>query len=461
MRLGPYALAGQRPSSTGGAVLPAAGTVAQVGAADRGSPPAAAPAVSAIAAAGTGGGYYVLRAGGEVAAYDAPWYGAVVGSLPPGVTATAMAVDPATRGYWVVSSMGRVWAFHAPLLGRVNVHPGGWGQYPAVVAMAAGTGPAGPGYYLLRANGRVRAFGLQWRGDIEDHIRYGATAPVVATGMAVDPLTGGYWILTSDGGVYAFDAPWLGSPSSYFHGWDGVQWSGIAALRGGAGYVVVAADGRYVRFGGGRSLPRAGPGSRSPGTTESGRLRLPIGAAPDGVAVDASSGGLLVSIDYTPLDGYLDPLRAVAALVPQEIDQGVDYCGTGPVYAVGPGVVLNTANPGWPGGTFISYRLSAGPAKGLIVYVAENVAPDVEVGETVTATTVLGVLHDSGTCMETGWANPADPYEQAAAHFEYTGTNSTAYGLNFSSFLERLGARPGLVQPLGRPGPLPSSWPRW
>ncbi|HET9059543.1 MAG TPA: hypothetical protein VFN61_06450, partial [Acidimicrobiales bacterium] len=115
---------------------------------------------------------------------------------------------------------------------------------------------------------------------------------------------------------------------------------------------------------------------------------------------------------------------------------------------------------GWPSGTFISYRLTSGPASGLVVYVAENVTPEVYVGEVVGPETVLGVVHDSRTCMETGWANVADPHEQAAAHYEYTGANSTAYGRNFSSLLARLGARPGLVQP-GPPGPLPPGWPKW
>jgi hypothetical protein len=138
----------------------------------------------------------------------------------------------------------------------------------------------------------------------------------------------------------------------------------------------------------------------------------------------------------------------------------VDYCGSGPVYAIGPGIVLNTRDAGWPGGTFISYKLVAGPAAGLVAYVAETVTPQVYVGEYVGPRTVLGVVHDSATCMETGWANADDPHEQAAAHYEYSGGNSTAYGRNFNSLLERLGARPGLLQP-GAPGPLPASWPSW
>ena len=59
--------------------------------------------------------------------------------------------------------------------------------------------------------------------------------------------------------------------------------------------------------------------------------------------------------------GYANPLRAVQILTPERIDQGVDYAGFGPLYAIGDGVVLNTVGSGWPGGTFIAYQLTDGP----------------------------------------------------------------------------------------------------
>ena len=92
---------------------------------------------------------------------------------------------------------------------------------------------------------------------------------------------------------------------------------------------------------------------------------------------------------------------------------------------------------------------------------AENVTPLVSVGERVTSDTVLGIVHDAKTCLETGWADaPATP-ERAAAHLFYNGSNSTAYGLNFSALLSSLGARPGLPQHHGAPGSLATGWPTW
>jgi hypothetical protein len=273
---------------------------------------------------------------------------------------------------------------------------------------------------------------------------------VVAVAIAVDPATGGYWIATSTGDVANFDAPNDGSPLVGADGtYDGVPVSALAAAPGGAGYYVLRANGVIDSY-----------GAVSHGSLAASKA-LPEGGFASGLAVDATTGGYYVSIALSALDGYLNPLRSVTSLVPQEIDQGVDYCASGPVYALGNAVVTNLYDPEWPSGVFISYRLTSGPAKGLYVYVAENVTPEVVIGEHVTSATAVGVVHDAKTCLETGWADPPASPERAAGHLEYNGKNSTAYGLNFSSLLQALGARPGLPQPFGPPGSLPADWPTW
>jgi murein DD-endopeptidase MepM/ murein hydrolase activator NlpD len=188
---------------------------------------------------------------------------------------------------------------------------------------------------------------------------------------------------------------------------------------------------------------------------------MPLGGFASGLAIDSTTGGYYESVDDTPLDGYYNPLRGLTSLWPQEVDQGVDYCAAGPIYAIGDGVVANVYSSGWPSGVFISYQLTSGPAKGLYVYDAEDVTPTVSVGEHVTPTTIVGQLHDAATCLETGWADPPGPIQHAAAHLEFNGKNSTAYGLNFNTLLVALGSRPGLPQPDGPPGPLPAHWPTW
>jgi murein DD-endopeptidase MepM/ murein hydrolase activator NlpD len=159
--------------------------------------------------------------------------------------------------------------------------------------------------------------------------------------------------------------------------------------------------------------------------------------------------------------GYANPLRAVTALSSERIDQGVDYSGFGPVYAIGDGVVLSTVGSGWPSGTFIAYRLTDGPARGLVVYVAEDIEPGVQVGATVTSSTVLGQMFAGPSGIETGWADGSSlPDTMARTYGQFDGSNSTAFGHNFSQLLQSVGAPGGILS--GPPsGTLPASWPRW
>jgi hypothetical protein len=424
-------------------------TVAAFDAPYGGSPAASGSAVVAITATSTGDGYYVLRADGEVDAYGATSYGSLnAKSLPVGITATGIALDVTTGGYWVLSSNGTVTGFNAPSYGEKLVPSGGWGQHPAAVAIAAA--PDGAGYYVLRANGAVYGFGVKPHGSLAGTLHYTTTAPVLAVAIAVDATTGGYWIATSTGGVAAFDATGDGAPANP----TTVKFSGnpvtaLAALPDGSGYYVVHANGAVDGFG------VASHGSLALSNT------MPLGGFASGLAIDSTTGGYYESVDDTPLDGYYNPLRGLTSLWPQEVDQGVDYCAAGPIYAIGDGVVANVYSSGWPSGVFISYQLTSGPAKGLYVYDAEDVTPTVSVGEHVTPTTIVGQLHDAATCLETGWADPPGPIQHAAAHLEFNGKNSTAYGLNFNTLLVALGSRPGLPQPDGPPGPLPAHWPTW
>jgi murein DD-endopeptidase MepM/ murein hydrolase activator NlpD len=159
---------------------------------------------------------------------------------------------------------------------------------------------------------------------------------------------------------------------------------------------------------------------------------------------------------------YVNPLRAIADLNPERIDQGVDYSGYGPIYAIGDGVVLNTVNAGWPGGTFITYRLTDGPASGLVVYAAEDIQPQVTVGQQVTPNTVLGTMYEGPDGIETGWADASGQgYTMAHDYGQFSGANSTAFGANFSQLLASLGAPPGVLQNDPPTGSLPANWPTW
>lgn len=188
-----------------------------------------------------------------------------------------------------------------------------------------------------------------------------------------------------------------------------------------------------------------------------------------------SNGG---SPSFTSTTGYENPLRDVSGLTPLRIDQGVDYEGTGPVYAMGDGTVIsvNTTDSGWPGlgtsctdgtppcnGAFIKYKLTDGPAAGDYVYFAEDCRPVVTPGETLTVNTVICNMYEGGTNIETGWTTAAAG-EATLAQAQYIaggqGNYATSAGQNFSALLKSLQAPPGLIQGNAAPDTL-AGYPSW
>ena len=150
--------------------------------------------------------------------------------------------------------------------------------------------------------------------------------------------------------------------------------------------------------------------------------------------------------------GYLNPLRAVSGLVPERVDQGVDFAGTGPVYAIGDAVVTGAmgVNSGWPGGGWVSYQLTDGPDAGLVVYVAEDVTPTVQVGQHVSSATVIANMYNGGDGIETGWAAAqtsltAEAQMPDAGGIGAGGPFPAMVGLSFDGLLQSLGvpASPG------------------
>lgn len=160
---------------------------------------------------------------------------------------------------------------------------------------------------------------------------------------------------------------------------------------------------------------------------------------------------------------YKNPFRS-ARVSPSRIDQGVDYFAPAgdPIYAIGPGVVdqVYHSGSGWPGGGWVSYLLTAGPAKGNRVFVAEDVAPEVHVGQHVNADTIIARFNQSGS-IETGWAGPKSLGDQTlAAHLNEwdtaggdPGRYSTEAGVTFSNLIASLGGPAGHLTPGGIRGP--------
>jgi murein DD-endopeptidase MepM/ murein hydrolase activator NlpD len=165
--------------------------------------------------------------------------------------------------------------------------------------------------------------------------------------------------------------------------------------------------------------------------------------------------------------GYLNPLRAVTGLVPERVDEGVDFGGSGPVYALSNAVITNAGqNSGWPGGGWITYRLTDGPAAGLMVYLAEDVTPTVQAGQHVTASTVIGNMFNGGDGIEIGWAQStgvsAESELPEAGGIGGAGPFPTMVGLNFDRLLQLLGVPAAPNAADGAYGILPAKYPaRW
>ena len=146
---------------------------------------------------------------------------------------------------------------------------------------------------------------------------------------------------------------------------------------------------------------------------------------------------------------------------------GVDFSGSGPVYALGNGVVTEAeaSGSGWPGGGWITYQLTSGPARGLVVYLAEDVTPDVQVGQTVTSATVIGNMFNGSDGIETGWAmgngSTEEPESQApeAGSIGADGPFPTIVGLNFDELLQALGAPAAPNAGQAGSGVLPQGYP--
>jgi murein DD-endopeptidase MepM/ murein hydrolase activator NlpD len=166
-------------------------------------------------------------------------------------------------------------------------------------------------------------------------------------------------------------------------------------------------------------------------------------------ALDRKEGTLLplLTLEQLATGGhpYQNPLREISGLRPERVDMGVDFFGAGPVYAIGAGVVIQAKAccSGWPGGGWITYQLTDGPAVGEVVYFAEDVVPSVQAGQKVTPSTVIGHMYGGFDGTETGWAmldsGSAESALPEAGSIGGAGPFPTAIGMNFEDLLLALG----------------------
>lgn len=145
-------------------------------------------------------------------------------------------------------------------------------------------------------------------------------------------------------------------------------------------------------------------------------------------------------------------------LVPGRTDQGLDYSGSGPIYATGAGTIESITNSGWPGGAFITLLLNSPvDATHKMVYYAEDIQPGVSINQQVTAGQVLGQATGGSSGIEIGWADPNAIGQSlnTALHGPYSGSGATPEGTNFASYVSGgsyAGASSGTGGTSGAPG---------
>jgi hypothetical protein len=115
------------------------------------------------------------------------------------------------------------------------------------------------------------------------------------------------------------------------------------------------------------------------------------------------------------------------------IDEGVDFAGSGPLYAMGSGTIKSIADSGWPGTNYILLAMDDGKD----VYYAENIKPSVTAGQRVKAGQQIGTARGSYPYVEIGWATSTPGQALASGH--YTEGQATAEGKDFAALLGTFG----------------------
>jgi hypothetical protein len=141
---------------------------------------------------------------------------------------------------------------------------------------------------------------------------------------------------------------------------------------------------------------------------------------------------------------YVNPFQH-GSWAPSRIDQGVDWVPTvaSPVVAIGDGVITySSTTSGWPGGGFITYRLTSGSHAGLYVYVAEHLVNLLPAGTTITAGQVIATALPGYPWTEWGWASPSGPEPAPSARYNGAPDGTpTPGGRAFARFLIEIGAK--------------------
>jgi hypothetical protein len=163
-------------------------------------------------------------------------------------------------------------------------------------------------------------------------------------------------------------------------------------------------------------------------------------------------------------NGYVSPFAGDRSIIPERIDQGVDYALSPgePIRAIGAGVVVGVIQNWFEGQPLIWYQLKSGAYAGKYVYVAEQIDHLAQPNQRLLPGQPVADYAPSGTGIETGWAL-ADGETLAQANGGYSEGQTTAAGASFWRLLQGLHApvcsTPGQCVKKPFSGRLPAGYP--
>jgi hypothetical protein len=167
-------------------------------------------------------------------------------------------------------------------------------------------------------------------------------------------------------------------------------------------------------------------------------------------ALDTAPSGTSAPPPPTSGGGYVNPLPDTAQI--GRTDMGVDAnMNPGdPIVAPGTSRVLGISPNWYRGQPYVALQLLDGPMKGHNYYLAEQITPNVSVGQIVQQGQPIAHYAASGTGIEMGWAGPNWEQTLAQATSGYSEGEQTAAGGSFRDFLNGLGhnaSAPGAAGP--------------
>ncbi len=156
-------------------------------------------------------------------------------------------------------------------------------------------------------------------------------------------------------------------------------------------------------------------------------------------AADAAPSGATAPPPPTSGAGYVNPLPDTAQIGRTDMGVDADLNPGDPIVAPGTSRVLGITPNWYRGQPYVALQLLDGPMKGHNYFLAEQITPNVSVGQIVQQGQPIAHYAASGTGIEIGWAGPNWEQTLAQATTGYSEGEQTAAGRSFRDFLDGLG----------------------